>query len=227
MRFEKSHALACMMSLLLVAPALADETSAGTPIEKLGDERYRIGAITIDRNTASFTVPGKILHLTDALEYLAVSIEGMKEYESLLELSTSPADFNLACILLGLDDKNSVKPRYQFDERKADGQAVAISLSWEKDGETVTISGENALANGSEMFDDNGWVYIGSTTGNYGKEFMADVGGTLIGFVHDPYSIIDHRNGAGIGNYGLITGNEDVLPAVGTAISLTVSVLQE
>jgi hypothetical protein len=55
---------------------------------------------------------------------------------------------------------------------------------------------------------------------------MADVTGTLIGFVHDPDSVIDHRNGAGIGAYGLLTGNEKMMPPEGTAVTLTVSVVR-
>jgi len=215
-----------LLLTLLVSAGLAgaDAPTSASPVEKTGDEQYRVGAISLDRNARTFSVSGTILRHSDALEYLAVSTEGRKGYESLLELDTSPSDFNVACILLGLDDENSVKPRYQFDENKAEGQAVAISLSWQDDGETVTVSGANALRLGDTPFDDDSWVYIGSTTGNYGKEFMADAGGTLIGFVHDPYSIIDHANGAGIGNYGLVTANTDVLPAIGTEVTLTVTV---
>jgi hypothetical protein len=227
MKNKITRTVASVYMCLLLGPVMADEQFATTPVEKLGDERYRIGAITVDRSSSSFSVPGKIIHLTDALEYLAVSSNGMKEYESLLELTTLPGDFNLACILVGLDDENSVKPRFQFDEEKAEGQRVAISLSWDNDGETETLSGANALQVGDDAFDDNHWVYIGSATGNYGKEFMADAGGTLISFVHDPYSIIDHRNGAGIGNYGLVTANVEVLPPIGTAITLTITVLAE
>lgn len=228
MTFKSTRALASTIALLLITPFVAaDDSPLTSPVEKLGDERYRIGAIVVDRNTSSFSLPGKIIHLTDALEYLAVSTEAAKEYESLLELTTSPGDFNLACILVGLDDEKSVKPRFQFDDEKAEGQSIGISLSWENDGETVTINGEEALTVGEEALDDNSWVYIGSTTGNYGKEFMADTGGTLIGFIHDPYSIIDHRNGVGIGNYGVVTGNKEILPPVGTAVSLTISVIQE
>jgi hypothetical protein len=197
----------------------------GQLIEQLDDGRYRIGSITVDKAAQSFTVPGTILVLKEPLEYLAVSFGGMKDYESLLELSTSARDFNLACILIGLDDEKSVKPRYQFDELKPQGQAVAISVSWQQEGKTVSVSGANAMTAGEDVFDDDSWVYIGSAMGNYGKQFMAEVGGTLIGFVHDPYSVIDHSNGAGIGAYGLITGNEKVLPPKGSEITLTVTVV--
>lgn len=195
-------------------------------IEQLDEERYRIGTIIVDKKAQSFTVPGKILVLKEPLEYLAVSIDGMKDYESLLELSTSARDFNLACILIGLDDEKSVKPRYQFDERKSEGQAVKITVSWQQDGKTVSVSGANAMTAGDDEFDDHSWVYIGSAMGNNGEQFMAEVGGTLIGFVHDPYSVIDHSNGGGIGAYGLITGNEDKLPPKGSAITLTVARVQ-
>jgi len=234
---RKFPTLIPLIGLLFTVQAIAENQQPGennvnakfatAPIQKLGDERYKIGEITVDRTTSSFSVPGKILHLREPLEYLAVSKAGMKEYESLLELSTSPGDFNLACILIGLDEEKSIKPRFQFDEREAQGQLVSISLSWEIDGETVSSSGANALTVGDEVFDNDNWVYIGSGTGNYGKEFMADAGGTLIGFVHDPYSVIDHKAGAGIGNYGLVTGNEDLLPPEGSDVSLTITVIEE
>lgn len=214
--------------LLLSMQALAEEPVDEPRMEPLGDERYRIGSIIVDRNTQSFTIPGKILHLHDALEYVAVSREGMKGYESLFELDTVPGEFNLACILIGLDDAETVKPRFQFDDRKAEGPSVDITVSWEEDGETKSISAANAMKTGDDTYDDDSWVYIGSNTSPDGEQFMADVAGTLIGFVHDPDSIIEHRNGAGIGAYGLLTGNEGVLPEEGSPVTLTVSVpLQE
>lgn len=203
----------------------AEEAASQSPqIEQLDDDRYRIGSIIVDKAAQSFTVPGKILILKEPLEYLAVSTDGMKGYESLLELTTSARDFNLACILIGLDDEKSIKPRYQFDERKPQGQAVKITVSWQQDGKTVSVSGANAMTAGEEVFGDDSWVYLGSETSNDGQQFMAEVGGTLIGFVHDPYSVIGHVNGAGIGAYGLITGNEKVLPPKDSAITLTVAV---
>ena len=213
-------------SCLLTQAAFAQEDAGPImgAIVDLGDQRFQIGEIIIDRDAQEFSVPGKILHLSDALEYLAVSTGGMKDYESLLELTTSPRDFNLACILIGFDDSNSVKPRYQFDELEVEGPPVVMTLSWqeEEEGESRSVSAANAMTAGDETFDDDSWVYIGSSTSEDGKQFLAERGGTLIGFVHDPYSIIDHKTGGGIGAYGLITGNKALLPAEGTAIRLTV-----
>jgi len=219
--------IATALILTLSFNLSAEDEPAEPKMVKIGDEQYRIGTITVDRKAQTFSVPGKILVLKDALEYLAVSKDGMKGYESLLELDTVPREFNLACILIGLDDKDTVKPRYQFDDRVADGPAVAITVSWEKDGKTVSVSGANAMTTGDDVFDDDSWVYIGSEMSHDGKQFMAEIGGTLIGFVHDPNSVIDHRLGAGIGAYGLITGNEDALPAKGSAITLTIAVVPD
>ncbi len=211
-------------SSLFMQAAYAQENTGPkmSAIVDLGEQRFQIGEIIVDRNTQEFSVPGKILHLSVALEYLAVSTGGMKDYESLLELTTSPRDFNLACILIGFDDKESVKPRYQFDELEVKGPPVLMTLSWQEDGEPRSVSAAHAMLAGEEIFDDDSWVYIGSLTSENGQEFMAERGGTLIGFVHDPYSIIDHKTGGGIGAYGLITGNKTLLPAEGTAIRLTV-----
>ena len=229
-RVSKSLKVSAGLFVVLLASngiAQTEEESAASPIERLDDQRYRIGEIIVDKAAAQFSVPGKVLHVSGPLEYLAVSTDGMKGYESLLELSTSATEFNLACILIGLDEKNSVKPRYQFDERKAEGQAVAITITWQEDGKTVHVSGANAMNEGEETFDDDAWIYIGSFSSEDGLVFIADTTGTLIGFVHDPFSVIDHKNGAGIGAYGMLTGNEAILPPEGSAIRLTVSIVQQ
>lgn len=201
---------------------------AGPPIEDLGDERYRIGSIIVDKEGRSFTLPGKILHLKEPLEYVAVKRDGAKGYESLLELDTLAVEFQLACILVGLDDKKSVKPRWQFDEQEAEGQSLIINLSWtEGDSKTRTVDVASAMMAGDKPFDDHDWVYIGSASSPQDGSLLAEASGTLIGFVHDPYSVIEHRTGTGPGTYGYITGNESLLPPEGTAVSLTVTVIPE
>ena len=164
--------VACIsLSLSVVLPLEPGQAESKTdelkpdmrgPIEELGDERYRIGNISVDKAQRSFSVSGRILNLDTPLEYLAVKKDGAKGYESLLELDTSAFEFNLACILVGLDDKNNVKPRYQFDEREAEGQAVEITLSWSLGEEQQTVKAADVLLSGEDVFDDHRWVYVGS-----------------------------------------------------------------
>jgi len=194
-------------------------------LEHLGDQRYRIGEIIVDREARQFSLPGRVLHLDDALEYLAVGRNGLKDYESLLELEATGNEFNLACILIGLDESQTVRPRYQFDEQEPGGQRVSITISWEADDGIREVSAGDALMIGDQLFGNESWIYLGSM--NEGNQYMAQSTGTLIGFVHDPYAVIEHRTGAGIGNYGSITGNREALPDEGGSVRLTLRVVEE
>jgi hypothetical protein len=222
------------VGLMALVGFLADAFAAnevgeaeGPEIEDLGDDRYRIGEITVDKAAHKFTLRGKILHLEKPLEYLAVKKGGYKGYESLLELETSAVEFQLACILIGLDDADSVKPEFQFDDRKLDGQLVDIDISWDVEGQTKTTSAGDALASRGPSFEDSEWVYIGSQMSPQDGSLLAETSGTLIGFVHDPLSIIEHRTGATAGAYGMVTGNAEILPPAGSPVSVTISVIGE
>lgn len=207
-------------------PAAPKPVNPSMTIEELGDDRYRIGNITVNKSARSFTVPGIVKHVDEPLEYLAVINGGIKEYESLLELSTTGSQFQIASILVGLDEEQSVKPRYQFDEREAVGQRVRIDISWVANGKTRTVSADEALSIENRTDSDDDWVYIGSLSQENG-DYMADTIGSLIGFVHDPFAIIEHRTGLGMGAYGSITGNSSLLPPEGAPVTVSISVIDD
>lgn len=228
-RVASAAAIAAIALLGLAPGAMAGSdpaTDATASMQDLGEQRYRIGRVTVDKAARSFVVPGRVIHLSGPMEYVAVTEGGLKEYESVLELGASATEFQLACILIGLDDANSVKPRYQFDDRQAQGQAVDIVIAWEAGGKMQRTKAANALLQGDEPFDDHDWVYIGSNMQQDG-ELTAEVVGTLIGVVHDPDAIIEHRRGAGIGAYGMITANSELLPPEGAPVTVSVSVITE
>jgi len=235
------HALAALVLLLPTAAAMAQlapplAPKEPAPVEDLGGGRYRIGAITVDRTAGQFIVPGRVLHLDDApLEYIAVSRGGMKGYESLLEVDARGTEFNLACILLGLEPPKR-GPTAQFERRPPTGPSVRLGLRWQLDGRTVTRSVQEVLdfaarprgaapappqAPGPPAED---WAYAGSFVQPGDGRYVADATGTLVGFVHDAASIIEHRTGLGIGAYGSVQGNRAVLPPVGSPVELIVTV---
>jgi len=218
------------------APAAAPAPAPAA--EDLGGGRYRIGRIEVDKGAARFTVPGRVLRLDPPLEYLAVTPGGYKAYESLLELDAGGVEFNLACILIGLDAEGAQRPEYQFDPRPAKGQRVAVSVGWDAAGSAQRVSAAEALAGATpgagrptdgpglpaerpiqKPTDD--WVYIGSFFLQDGAYAAAQIG-TLVGFVHDPAAVIEHRPGLGIGSYGSVGGNKALPWAVGTPVVLTV-----
>ncbi len=198
-------------------------------LEKLGDERYRIGTIVLDRKRRTFTAPGRVLHLEDApLEYVAVARDGYKGYESVLELDSTASEFNLACILVGLDGENATKPKFQFDNQPVDGPRVLLEVRWKLDGKPAErVAVHEALVemgpDGAQRSVSDDWIYIGSYLEPNSSRFGADTMGTVIGFVHDPASVVEHRAGLGIGAYGSVQVRKGRLPPIGTPVELVLS----
>jgi len=237
--FRITLALAALVAANCSFAQTASPPQESPPIKDLGGGRYQVGAITVDRNARQFTVPGRVLHLDGVpLEYIAVSPGGMKAYESLLEVDARGTEFNLACILLGLEAPQPGAGA-QFERKPRQGPAVQLSLRWQAGGRSVTKSVHEVLnlaapprgAAGAAAPPPTGtppeeWIYTGSYRHSDGGTYVPDMTGTLIGFVHDPACIIDHRAGLGIGAYGSVQGNPAVLPPVGSAVELIVSVPQ-
>jgi hypothetical protein len=186
----------------------------------LGGERYRIGAIEVNKANRRFKVAGTIIRREPPLEFLAVTKGGYKAYESLLELDASAHEFNLACILIGLDAARSKGARRHFDPEPAVGDPVDLSVSWTLDGKTTHADAADLITTGGKTLARDEWVYTGSVIAP-GGAYLAHVDGTVIGFVHDPASIIEHRTGVP-GNYGVPTANPQLVPARGTVITLIV-----
>ena len=216
---------------LCIASVGAQAPESEVPIKELGDGRYQVGRIIVDKPARSFSVEAKLIHTEDPLEYLAVARRGVKDYESLLELRTRGLHFNIACILIGLDDTGVVHPKFQFDETVVEGHEVSINIRWEGDDGSVEIDAADALRivgapDGPPR--ETRWIYTGSAM--YPSDpptYLADSSGSLIGFVHDPMTVIEHQLGLGIGAYGSILGNTDILPPIGTRMTLIVKALPD
>jgi len=206
---------------LFSAPLKGDEELS--PVEDLGNGLYRIGAIEVDKGAQRFTVPGTAIGLDEGvpIEFLAVSKGGFKAYEALLELDVSAVEFNLACILIGLDTANASHPEYHFDQNKVTGDIVDLRVSWPRDGNEQSYEIERLLQ-GTDKPEDHVWVYTGSFFTPDGA-YTATLAGTLIGFVHDPESIIQHQQGLGLGNYGMIAYDPEIMPPAGTRVTVSVS----
>jgi hypothetical protein len=213
--------------LFIGQPASADaaKTFGDSTVEDLGGGQYRIGSISIDKAKGQFSVPGSVVALErpdSPIEFIAVTKGGLKIYEAIFELDGSAVDFNLACILIGLDANHAVQPKQHFDVQKLKGDAVDITVSWDENGTARRVPASDVLrvAGGTDIADE--WVYGGSFFSPDGK-YIADELGTLVGFVHDPASIIQHVSGLGLGDYGAVTANHDVLPQPGTPVTLQIS----
>ena len=198
-------------------------------LKSLGKDRYQIGRIVVDKKAGRFTVPGRVHVMGQPLEYLVTSPGGMKEYETLLEADATGSEFNLACILLGLERDPKQGPFYQFSEAPLVGPKVLVSIAWQDGGKRREISAAEALLDpkGDVRPESVEWVYTGSLSMPPDGQFAADITGTLIGFVHDANSIIESVQGLGIGAYGSVSGNPALLPPVGTPVELILQLPRE
>jgi len=208
--------------LLAMSVSLAAEDAPEPQVEDLGGGRYRIGTIEVDKEARKFTVPGTVIALADGtpIEYLAISRVGSKAYESLVQLDVSAVEFNLACILIGLDRDKAVRPQQHFDPVEVTGDVVDIRISWQGEDGAREMEIERLLKDTTDAAD-HVWVYTGSSFLLDGR-YLAEIIGTLIGVVHDPGSIIQHQRGLGLGNYGAVTMDPDTVPPGGTPVSVMV-----
>lgn len=215
-----------LTGITTLPPAQAQTTPDHTDpkIENLGEERYRIGSIEVDKVQGSFQVPGKVLRDEPPIEFLVGTRAGYKNYETVLEVDADAFEFNLACILIGLDATNATTMEQRSQGAPLEGDRVEISVSWSTDGKTVTVPGARLLSFGDppRPVESDDWVYTGSVLLPDGH-YLAQSVGTLVGVVHKGESVIEHREGIAVGNYGSLLVNKNLVPAVGEAVTLKVT----
>lgn len=224
---KRRHTLSAALGL---CGALGNSLSAAqTPappvgeVKPLGQDRYQIGRIVVDKRARRFTVPGRVNVFDKPLEYLAGSPGGRKGYETLLELDASGTEFNLACILIGLERDPGLQP-WQAPSRTAPvGPRVILWVAWNEGDQRRRMPAAEALFNAQAgaNVERVEWIYTGSFTSRDGSQFAADHVGSLIGFVHDPTTVIEAAAAIGRGAYGSVRGNP-ALPPVASAVDLIV-----
>lgn len=193
-------------------------------VEKLSADRLRVGAITIDRSKRLITVPGRMLPYDEGkpIEYVATMRQGFKAYESVITLDADAFEFNLACILMGLDPDRGVGAAYHFDPEPVDGDRVSIRVRWRENDRWVEVDAVELLSVREEKpAAPSEWSYTGSFFLD-GDRYQAQMYGVLIGLIHDPATIIEHRQGLGLGDWGSIAIDPGTAPAGGHEIELLI-----
>lgn len=197
------------------------------PVKKLGENLVSVGNIIIDTAKKEVTVPGRMLR-DQTLEFLATARMGYKSYESAMELDTNATSFNLALIMIGLQKNNAVVPQQHFDPAQAAGDPVEIWVEWGSGDKAHKVQAGDLLYDlrTKSIPSLGAWVYTGSTLLSTGQ-YLAELDGVLIGFVHDPASIIENSTGSGLNAYGSIRLNPNLKIAPDTPLKMTIKALQK
>lgn len=192
-------------------------------IEKIGPNLYRLGSVRVDTANREVSVSGKINPNVSTLEFVANTREGWRAYESAVTVDTNAITFNAALVLIGLDGSHAKGvPKFHFDPAALAGDVVTITLEC-PGGECQRMPAERIMFDKTknEAVSGGRWIYTGSSFLPDGR-YQADLGAVLIGFVHDPATIIEYSVGAGLGRYGQIVVNPNVGLVPDTAITMTV-----
>jgi hypothetical protein len=187
-------------------------------IEPLGGNRFRIGAVTVDRRTREIRLPGVVALRQGALEYLACA-PGGKLYESLLRFDVDPYHLHLALLLIGLQPLNNLK--LQGDSTKAEGDPVTISVAWQSDKGPVSQRAEALVwdIRGQKQMAQTSWMFTGSVF-NEGL-FAASLSKSLAALYNDPTAILNQPLPTA-GDDTAYAARTEVLPLVGTAVEVTI-----
>jgi hypothetical protein len=204
----------------------ANTAASPARVERLGANLLRLGNVRIDTAKKEISVAGVVLD-AHILEFVAVTKGGRKAYESALELDTNATDFNLALILLGLDQSRSVLPKMHLDPESPRGDPVEIWVEWDHPSGRKKVRAEQLIYNTrtKTTLSEGPWVYTGSMFSRETGAYMADFQGTLIGFVHTPTTIIDSPRPLSPGSYGSDVFNPQLELKPGAAVQVTVRAL--
>ncbi len=231
LRNALASALVVGFALLLAHSTLAQTPdkpppSAPAPVERLGPDLLRVGNVRIDTAKKEISVKG-VVTTANILEFVAVTKGGRKGYESALELDTNAIDFNLGLILIGLDQSRSVGPKMHLDRNAPKGDPVEIWIEWDEPNGHRTIRAEQLIYDKQSRttLPEGPWVYTGSVFSPENNAYLADVQGSLIGFVHTPATVIDSPRALSPGAYGNSVLNPALNLQPGTPVQLLVRAL--
>lgn len=201
-------------------PRASGTEQARPVLERLGQDRLRIGTIEIDTARKELTVPGTVNAVT-TLEFVASTRNGLKAYESAMSLSTDAISFNTALLLIGMDPAHARLPTRHFDPVPPAGDPLQMWVSWKVGDQLRRVAVEELLYDqeSKKPIPPAPWVYTGSAFQANGT-YLAELDGVLIGFVHSPSPVIENVGTAGVNRYGSVILNPTLGLQPNTPITL-------
>jgi hypothetical protein len=235
-RVAAGLALALVGTFLLVfvcdrdvqAQAPPGQPAPPPPVQKLGDNLYRIGMLRVDTAKREVSAPG-IINDVMTLEFAANTRGGLKAYESAVTVQSDAITFNAALLLIGLDPSRGRPSKFQFDPGTPEGDPVSVELVF--GNRRVPIEELLLDQRTGDTLRAGPWVYTGSTFFDngqgQGKMFLAEVDGVLVGMMHGPAALIENPRSDAVKGYGAFVINPKLGLAPGSAVTLVVTALKK
>lgn len=206
-----------LVLLLSVAISFGAETNA--PVRALGEGRFAVGLVTLDRSTRQISFPATVNLHEETVEYVVVHKSG-KAHESIFRTEARPQDVHVALLLLGV---KPVMTNWFGADGKAPphGDKVRIEVAWtdlysrhQRPAEDLVLNKEtgHTLARGE-------WIYNGS---NFSEgRFTAQRDGSIVSIHIDPDALINNPR-PGRENDDLYRPHAETLPPIGAAVAITI-----
>ncbi|MGD7654705.1 MAG: YdjY domain-containing protein [Verrucomicrobiales bacterium] len=200
-----SPSLALLAAAILCIPAAADQRApveptslpapdqpvapVKPPIEKIDENRYRVGDVIVNQKTREIAVPCLVNMDEGLLEFLLVHENG-KVHESLFVTSVSPTNINLAFTLLGYKPSRHLYPIPDENYRVTDSfpdvpedvkaaARIAIDVEWIDNGKTKRNPVNDWIQHTriEKPMAPGPWIYGGSEfyNGKYSPEMSGDI----------------------------------------------------
>jgi hypothetical protein len=212
-------ALSLVTALCLAGQPQQAASQPPPEAQKIGDERYRIGKVTVDLKSRTLTCSGKVNMDRGLIEYLAVA-PGGKTHESLLKIDVRPLHLQVGLILLGLEPQGGLEK--QGDTHAPKGPPVELWVSWQRSGKPVKVAAEDLVwdIDQKRPMDRKAWVFSGSGKDKNG--FVADRELSLIATYRDPAAIINNALPSGADDT-VYKVNQRIVPPWRTPVTLTIN----
>jgi len=202
-------------------PPPEEPTSKLPPLEKIGEGKFRLGEIIVDKAERTISFPAQVNMDRGLLEYLLVHNKG-KTHESLLRTMIAPYNLQIAFILLGFEGTGQ-RLAMQGAPDTPKGERVTILIS-SRAGQKATlfpVESWLAIKTDETMTDVNGinWVFTGSYVDD--SRFLAQETGSMVAIWHDPVALIDNASPGGESNRIWFV-KQGAVPPVGTPVDVII-----
>ena len=211
---------------VLTADEARKELLKNLKLEPMGEGKFRLGMVVLDKKRRTVSFPVKVNMDHDAVEYVLVTEQG-KAHESIYTTTVTPTQIHLACVLLGMKQLASKDWPENISEIPA-AQRVKVEVTWPTNGPPKRIALSQFIVKSTSggavteglLLPKGDWLYNGSYFS--GGVFCAEREGSIIAIIGDHAALL---NGLRVGHKDdeIHVPNKAILPAKGRRLTMVFS----